>query len=635
MTNFKKVFNFKIIILLIAAIFLLNNICYGINLSQKSFLRKPLDFNGTLSRQERFQDVLRLEEQEQIKEMLRDPFLDLDEETIDFIVKDIARGGLFIDGNGEVQGSKSILRLMAEIKGVSMGDIVRESLFHEGVHSLLQLILYFEPKRLFLNELGGELDKGYSFKSASLKEDVVEIMEKYFGKFESENKNLEELIAKYYTYKFCNRDADIFNLPDMKRAGLIIEAVMSRHYYGLADDIVRTRKDLNSLFSVKGENTKKAQIAKLKELSAEAKEWGGDFKITFEQHNEAVAKLNKALGQLFLKKYPVILVLRRMRHGGSVADINTGINTTGFLEMIAEENEPWLEKKFNSLHAVLNNRIKKIQTLTNEPPQGIKINKVSGQILKWENSLIRNLVILEKIEAKFNELEKQIPYDNFNETTAEDVKLYSRIFKENLENLINILREGVDLVNGKVQKKEVSLNEIIKKTIDPYRNTGFIKFKEKGNPIIIANSMMMQQIITNIIVNSEKLKNTAGISEVVIAIRLAENGKDVIIEITDNGAGFPKEMRSNAPNQDGSYEVIFGLDASYRKDGSGFGLAENDFYARLHDGSFRIVSRLSGENRGSTFIIKLPVLSGINERLRVSPKNATAVKQIKNIQTSL
>ncbi len=278
MLNFKKVFNLKIISILGIAMLLFNSIAYGIDLPQKSFLRKPLDFNSTSGAGNRFQDVLRIEEQEQIREMLRDPFLNLDEETIDFIIQDIAkRGGLFIDADGAVHGSKSTLRLISGMRKVSMGELLQESLFHEGVHKLLQLILYYEPKRLFLQEIGEELGAGYSFKSANLKDDVIKIMGEVFGEFESENALLEELVAKYYTYRFCGRDSDVFKLPEMQRAELIIESSMGKHYYGIADDAEKTKKSLNTLFSIKGEKTKKARIAKLKELSKESEEWGASL----------------------------------------------------------------------------------------------------------------------------------------------------------------------------------------------------------------------------------------------------------------------------------------------------------------------------------------------------------------------
>ncbi|MFA5389770.1 MAG: hypothetical protein WC312_08495, partial [Candidatus Omnitrophota bacterium] len=70
--------------------------------------------------------------------------------------------------------------------------------------------------------------------------------------------------------------------------------------------------------------------------------------------------------------------------------------------------------------------------------------------------------------------------------------------------------------------------------------------------------------------------------------------------------------------KDGSYEVIFSLNASYRKDGTGFGLAENDYLAMINNGGFQAFSRPSGQNRGSTFIIELP-LAGEQDLVKIKP----------------
>ncbi|MDP2981452.1 MAG: hypothetical protein Q8N67_05255, partial [Candidatus Omnitrophota bacterium] len=135
MINFKKVFNFKLISIVAAIVFLLTSIAYCAELSQKTSLRIPLDFNNKLGAGDRWQDALRAEELGQLREILNNPFLDLDEETIDFIIQDISkRGGLFIDADGAIHGSKSTLRMMSGIRKVSIGELLQEGLFHEGVH---------------------------------------------------------------------------------------------------------------------------------------------------------------------------------------------------------------------------------------------------------------------------------------------------------------------------------------------------------------------------------------------------------------------------------------------------------------------------------------------------------------------
>lgn len=610
MLNFKKVFNFKLISMLTVVMLLLTSAAHCAEPYQKTSLRIPLDFNNKSAADNRWQDALRSEELGQLKGILNDPFLDLDEENIDFIIQDISkRGGLFIDADGAIHGSKSTLRMLSEMRKVTMGELLQESLFHEGVHKLLQLILYSEPKKLFLQEIGDELGAGYSFRSASLKNDMINIMREAFGEFESENEYLEELIAKYYTYKFCGRDADIFNLPEMQRAGLIIESKMGGHYYDIADDSSRTKKNLDTLFSIKGEKTKKARNAKLKELSTESEKWGGKFDVTFEERDEAVARLDKALGRLFLKNYPIITVLRRMRHGGSVYDMETRVNTIQFLDLIAMDCPPAIGEKILSLHGYLKDEFAKLRQLTNEPPKNIGATALSDEILKdWEYRLVERAAAFKIAQKQFGELKKQISEKSFDKESAEHM---SAMFEEGLKSGTSVLEQGVDFTKGIVSAKTTNPNESIKKAIEPYNR--FAEFRETSVPDIQVDPMMLHQMIANIIVNADTLKIKAEITKVLINTKLSDDGKEVIIEIIDNGLGFNKNMLSNRQETDGSYEVVFGYGVTYRDGGSGFGLAENDLYAKLNNGSFQVFTRSSGEHRGSTFVIRLPV-SRINEQ---------------------
>ncbi|MFA5389012.1 MAG: hypothetical protein WC312_04560, partial [Candidatus Omnitrophota bacterium] len=66
MTNFKKVFNHRVILILMAAIFLLNSTAYCINIPAKASLRKPLDFKYS---HQRFIAALKTEEKLKNKQL--------------------------------------------------------------------------------------------------------------------------------------------------------------------------------------------------------------------------------------------------------------------------------------------------------------------------------------------------------------------------------------------------------------------------------------------------------------------------------------------------------------------------------------------------------------------------------------
>jgi len=335
-----------------------------------------------------------------------------------------------------------------------------------------------------------------------------------------------------------------------------------------------------------------------------------------------------------IEKYPIIAVLRRMRHGGSVYDMKSCINTMQLLESIAEECPSELADRIMAFRGKLIDEFSALRVLIYEPPTSIKV--IPEQNLKdWERRLAERLDAFKKIQAELAELKEQIFNESFDKETVETM---STMFEEGVKewaSSISILEQGVNFTKGVVVKKEVNLNNIIKQAIEPKPYGKLVEFKENPVPNIYADPMMVLQIITNIIVNADKLKDKVEITKLTISARLSEDNKEVIIDITDNGLGFNKNMLSEKQERDGSYEVIFGYGITYREGGSGFGLAENDLYAKINNGSFRVFSRPSGANRGSSFIIRMPVLSGINEQPQVSSGDSTAIEQIKELQTSL
>jgi len=213
--------------------------------------------------------------------------LGLDNKAIDEIIN---RGILNIE-RGQVKGNKDILRLLAEIEGTNVGTILRKSLFHERVHDLLFLMLGEEGKLRLFKDIKQGLGVDY--------QRVKNLMEEQFGWFETEEEFLEELIVKYYTYRFCGSDSEMFESDEMQNARRIIDSLMS--------------DDMHDLFTIKGENDKENQIAKLIEVSKKSKELGGILKIEFEEGKaikDLSEKIKKAIAKINsegIKRQSIIL----------------------------------------------------------------------------------------------------------------------------------------------------------------------------------------------------------------------------------------------------------------------------------------------------------------------------------------
>jgi len=127
---------------------------------------------------------------------------------------------------------------------------------------------------------------------------------------------------------------------------------------------------------------------------------------------------------------------------------------------------------------------------------------------------------------------------------------------------------------------------------------------------------MIKGAITNILTNNrqiEEIKNTT------INARLSPEEKEIIIEISDDGPGFPKGGLKKVLGK--SYQKAFEFGWSKRKGGTGFGLAESGVYIEEHDGTIRVDSE---KGKGSTFTIRLPVLQENAEKTHLASKETVS-----------
>jgi len=323
----------------------------------------------------------------------------------------------------------------------------------------------------------------------------------------------------------------------------------------------------------------------------------------------------------FLERYPIVPVLRRMRHGGSVYDIAAHSNVIEFLDMIAEKCPAELREEIAGVYELSTSGFANLRVLVNEPSQKIETDTISDEILEdWEDRLMGNLVVFIEAQKRFAGLKERVLDESSDKTS---VRLWSLMLDEELARCVAILEDGVNLTQGVVLEKETDVNETIKEVIKPYN---MVEFKKGAIPKIYADPMMIGQIVKNIVVNADNMKRKIGITKIIINTELSEDEKEIVVTITNDGAGFDNNMLSARQEPDGSYEVLFGYGTTYREGGSGFGLAENELYAKLHNGSLRIFSRPSGENMGSTFILRVPVSTRqATEKLLIQRQSRTAI----------
>ncbi|MCJ7703647.1 MAG: HAMP domain-containing histidine kinase [Anaerolineales bacterium] len=123
---------------------------------------------------------------------------------------------------------------------------------------------------------------------------------------------------------------------------------------------------------------------------------------------------------------------------------------------------------------------------------------------------------------------------------------------------------------------------------------------EEDVPLIKGDRSRLSQCVQNLLINA--IHHTPSGGE--ISIKLIKDGTDVHIEVIDTGRGIPEE------------HLPYIFDRFYRADpardretgGTGLGLAITRSFIQAHHGEIWAASQGSG--KGSTFHVRLPILSG-------------------------
>jgi two-component system phosphate regulon sensor histidine kinase PhoR len=152
-------------------------------------------------------------------------------------------------------------------------------------------------------------------------------------------------------------------------------------------------------------------------------------------------------------------------------------------------------------------------------------------------------------------------------------------------NIIELIQNVFDLLEMRAAKKNISL------TFDT---------QYPNSILVTADREKIQQVVTNLLMNSIKYGRENGTTEVSVENLTAQK---VIVRVTDNGEGITKE---NIPR---IFERFYRVDKSRSRQlgGSGLGLAITKHIAQLHKGRVDVRSQIQ---MGSVFSLVLPCLDG-------------------------
>lgn len=189
---------------------------------------------------------------------------------------------------------------------------------------------------------------------------------------------------------------------------------------------------------------------------------------------------------------------------------------------------------------------------------------------------------------------------NFLKVTQEETDRMMRMIND----LLNLSR--MDLGTARLDKEYVNLNELFNHILDRFdmilkngekseKNYTIKRDFTRRDIWVEVDTDKIQQVLDNIMNNAIKYSPDGG----VITCRLVETHNHVIMSITDQGLGIPKEAISHV------FDRFYRVDKarSRAQGGTGLGLAISKEMVQMHGGRIWVESR---EGEGSTFYISLP-----------------------------
>jgi two-component system, OmpR family, sensor kinase len=176
--------------------------------------------------------------------------------------------------------------------------------------------------------------------------------------------------------------------------------------------------------------------------------------------------------------------------------------------------------------------------------------------------------------------------------------------QERLTSLLNDLRKLADLDERQIERERVEIPGLLSDVVDAARDHPayqgrnldlFIPRVPSPFPCIVGDRDLLMLAMYNLVENA--LKFTSALEPV--EVRALEDGRAVVMEVADSGAGIPSEDLPKI------FEELYRGSNARGTEGSGLGLALVSRIVALHGGQIEVRSRQT-EPRGTVFTVRLP-----------------------------
>ena len=190
------------------------------------------------------------------------------------------------------------------------------------------------------------------------------------------------------------------------------------------------------------------------------------------------------------------------------------------------------------------------------------------------------------------------------EEDIKKIKEFSSIILKHTDFLIKLTQDLIELSTiesrgFRFEKEHVSLKELIEETIKTFKDEAQrkgieLKMQIKDTQTIWANEERARQVFNNLIDNALKYTEKGKIE-----ISAEEQGRFIIIKVSDTGIGIPKKDLTRI------FERFYRVNKERSRESSsiGLGLSIVKHIVETHDGEVWVESELG---KGSTFFVKWP-----------------------------
>ncbi len=413
-----------------------------------------------------------------------------------------------------------------------------------------------------------------------------------------------KLIANEQTlHAFANLNATDLNLYDV--SGKLIFSTQPNIYdYGFLEPL------MNSLAYVfidgyqRSEYLNNEQIGKMGFISA--------YKAIRNDHNETIAYLglpyysNEADYDMRVGSY-----------------LNTLINVYALVLVVIAFFAIFLANEITYPLTLVGKSLGEIKIGTkNEPIQWKSNDEIGGLIQEYNNMILALEDSAQKLarserESAWREMAKQVAHEIKNPLTPlklgvqllekswkekdpnfdKKFEKFSKSFIEQIESLSLIASEFSNFAKmPDTPFENINLPEIIEKSIEVYRNVEDLNISFKnlaGEDVIVKGGKdHLLRIFNNLLKNASEAIPDYRKGNIEITLQLT--GKNILIELKDNGKGIPPELRDR----------IFNPNFTTKSSGTGLGLA---FVKQAVENMFGTIRFETEQNKGTTFYILLPL----------------------------